>query len=248
MKPKDFNFIVGNNLSRIMKLASKSRSDIARLLSVCEHQVMYYEKGLSGIGAEKLFLLANALRVNINDFLPGGLSSIDYYNFDNAFGYTMQHGDGYYDDPCDAGEEKRFGISKRSYPNIDIKNITIDDAKEILYTDFWCKNKCTEIVQLNDGTIIASKLFDLSISVGISEANKILQRALMSNGFLLKDDGILGPLTMEAIEICLLRGKSSWPLLVAMRSEAASYYRCLNPSLRNKDLDVLLNRAYDNSC
>lgn len=58
-------------------------------------------------------------------------------NFDEAFERTLGHEDGYVDDPRDPGGETKWGISKRSYPHLDIKNLTQDQAKGIYRTDFW---------------------------------------------------------------------------------------------------------------
>lgn len=44
---------------------------------------------------------------------------------------------GYVNDPDDPGGETNFGISKRSFPDVDIKNLTKDEAKEIYREHFW---------------------------------------------------------------------------------------------------------------
>ena len=46
--------------------------------------------------------------------------------FDIAFKLTIGHEGGYVNDPDDPGGETNYGISKRSYPDVDIANITID--------------------------------------------------------------------------------------------------------------------------
>ncbi len=46
---------------------------------------------------------------------------------------------GYVNDPHDAGGETNMGISKRSYPDVDIKHLTREDAEEIYYRDFWMR-------------------------------------------------------------------------------------------------------------
>jgi lysozyme family protein len=135
------------------------------------------------------------------------------------------------------GGETNFGISKRSYPDVDIKNLTLDQAKTIYKRDFWDKQQYNNI----DNIIIAAKIFDLSVNMGASKANILIQRALRSVGRKVNEDGILGIATLNAINVA-----SSTELLVALRSEAAGYYRSIVASKKeqSKYLNGWLNRAY----
>lgn len=45
--------------------------------------------------------------------------------------------DGYTNDPNDPGGETKYGISKKAYPNLDIKNLTLGDALNLYYRDYW---------------------------------------------------------------------------------------------------------------
>lgn len=63
-------------------------------------------------------------------------------NFDSAFGIIVGVEGGYVNDPKDPGGETRFGISKRRYPNEDIKNLTLDRAKFLYKRDYWNSNGC----------------------------------------------------------------------------------------------------------
>jgi len=44
---------------------------------------------------------------------------------------------GYVNDAVDPGGETNFGISKRAYPNVDIKNLTRQAAQDIYKRDYW---------------------------------------------------------------------------------------------------------------
>jgi lysozyme family protein len=57
--------------------------------------------------------------------------------FDDAFALVIGVEGGYVNNPEDPGGETKFGISKRRYPTIDIKNLTIDQAKVIYRRDYW---------------------------------------------------------------------------------------------------------------
>lgn len=46
---------------------------------------------------------------------------------------------GYVNDPADPGGETKYGISKRSYPHLDIRNLTVEQATEIYQRDWVAK-------------------------------------------------------------------------------------------------------------
>lgn len=59
--------------------------------------------------------------------------------FDQCFDRLMGHEGGYVNDPRDPGGETKWGVSKRSYPGLDIANLTKEHAKDIFKRDFWDK-------------------------------------------------------------------------------------------------------------
>jgi lysozyme family protein len=159
--------------------------------------------------------------------------------FLKAFEYLMYHEGGYSNDPKDAGGETKFGISKRSYPHLDIKNLTRDQTCQIYFVDFWMKCKCEQIEDEN----IATKFFDLAVHTGIPQASRLIQRALRAVGTPVTEDGIIGPITLKAINEA-----DSTDLLAALKSESAGYYRLIanaNPS-QQKFIEGWLRRAYNN--
>jgi len=58
-------------------------------------------------------------------------------DFDTAFTRLLGHEGGYTNNPADPGGETNWGICKRSYPLLDIKNLTREQAAGIYYKDFW---------------------------------------------------------------------------------------------------------------
>lgn len=107
--------------------------------------------------------------------------------FDVCFDRLMGHEGGYSNDPRDPGGETRWGISKRAYPNVDIKNLTREAAKQIYYRDFW---KTINADKLHDG--VAFQLFDFAVNSGISTAIRYFQRAIG-----VADDGHWGPVSQQ---------------------------------------------------
>jgi lysozyme family protein len=95
---------------------------------------------------------------------------------------------GYSNDPDDPGGETKFGISKRSYPNLDIARLTRAGAEEIYRRDFWDKCRCDELA-----LPIALALFDSAVNQGPRKAIRLLQQALK-----VSDDGVIGDETIGA--------------------------------------------------
>lgn len=64
-------------------------------------------------------------------------------NFKRCMGFTIPWetgGDkngGYTNDPDDPGGETKWGISKAAHPNVDIKNLTYEQACEIYAEEYW---------------------------------------------------------------------------------------------------------------
>jgi hypothetical protein len=157
--------------------------------------------------------------------------------FERAFEDTIKKEGGYVNDPNDNGGETKYGISRRSYPGIDIKNISLDDARKIYYKDFWLKNKCGSI----NCYALSNKLFDLSVNMGTSQAARLLQRAIIASGLDIVDDGVVGPITINAI-----KNLNPQIILAALKSEAAGFYRLLaiNDKTQYSFLEGWLRRAY----
>ncbi len=56
-------------------------------------------------------------------------------NFEGALKFTLSWKGGLVNDPNDPGGETKYGISKRAYPELDIANLTLEQAKGIyIYT------------------------------------------------------------------------------------------------------------------
>ena len=61
--------------------------------------------------------------------------------FDEIIEQVLEHEGGYVNDPKDLGGETKYGITKRFYPDVDIKNLTIDGAKEIYKKEYLILKK-----------------------------------------------------------------------------------------------------------
>jgi lysozyme family protein len=110
--------------------------------------------------------------------------------FDLCFANTLGHEGGYTNNPSDPGGETNWGISKRAYPNVDIANLTQDQAKAIYKSDYWDK--------ISGDTLhpaLACITFDAAVNNGVGSASRWLQTAVGAT-----PDGSIGPATRAAIQ------------------------------------------------
>jgi lysozyme family protein len=134
-------------------------------------------------------------------------------NFDQAFDRLLGNEGGYINDPNDPGGETNWGISKRSYPNVDIKALTREGAKRIYRTDFWDRANM-------DGydPAIAFQVFDIAVNSGIETAVRMLQRAAN-----VADDGHIGPVTIAAV-----KARSVTDMLMLLVAERLEFWAKLS--------------------
>ena len=95
--------------------------------------------------------------------------------FDEIIEKVLEHEGGYVNDPDDAGGETKYGIAKRWYPDVDIKNLTKEQAKKIYHTDYWRRGKCDELPSQ-----LRHIYFDMCVNFGRGGAVKVLQQAANS--------------------------------------------------------------------
>ena len=114
--------------------------------------------------------------------------------FDDIIEVVLEHEGGYVNDPKDPGGETKYGISKKAYPDVDIKNLIEEEAKEIYKSDYWDKNK---VDNLPDD--LKHIFFDMCVNMGRGTAVRVLQRAINNKGGDLVVDGGFGPGTSFAL-------------------------------------------------
>jgi lysozyme family protein len=121
-------------------------------------------------------------------------------NFDLAFERLIGHEGGYSDDSRDlgnwtggkvgAGELKgtKYGIAAHAYPHLDIKMLTLEQAKSIYRSDYW------EVLGQAHPSI-KFQLFDAAVNHGKGNAIRFLQRAVK-----VADDGAWGKVSQAALD------------------------------------------------
>jgi len=110
-----------------------------------------------------------------------------------AIQYVLQNEGGFSKNPNDPGGATNFGILQREMPDVDIRNITREQAIAFYLPNYWDKAPYVDIASQQTAT----KLFDMHVNLGLVPAVKIAQQAL---GFQGSDvDGDMGPITVKAI-------------------------------------------------
>ena len=143
--------------------------------------------------------------------------------FDRALDLTLRFEGGYANHPDDPGGETKYGISKRAYPHLDIRNLTREQAAEIYRRDYWRAARCDELPEQ-----VAIAHFDCAVNCGVETAARILQRAAN-----VKDDGEIGPVTLAAV-----RAADPARLVERMLLERLAYYSDI--ALRRSQLRTFL--------
>ena len=150
--------------------------------------------------------------------------------FERAMYFVESSEGGVNHDSVDRGGYTKFGISKKQYPNVDFDTLTIEQAREIYYQDYWIKGKCYICTPA-----LAVVMFDSGVNCGIRTATQWLQAAYnKKTREHLIIDGIIGPKTMLAVtsidENVLIQGVLAYRLqhysrLVKRYPEQKKFFR-----------------------
>ncbi len=141
-------------------------------------------------------------------------------SFKQAFGRTMDHEQGFVDDPVDPGGMTYMGISRRWWPSwpgwllVD-KHLRTDKlfsldlslaghVKNFYLINFWNRIQGDLVSKISEE--IACELFDTAVNLDVPDAVEFLQQGLNllnRNQLLFSDmiiDGKLGPVTIKTLE------------------------------------------------
>lgn len=150
---------------------------------------------------------------------------IDDERYVRFFKRLMKYEGGYVNDPDDLGGETKYGISKRAYPNINIRDLTEADAMGIFHRDYYLPLNIPAFVDDE----IAWQVFDFGVNAGVKRSAKMVQRIV--GAF---PDGHIGSKSLDLIN----NYSGEYPLHIEFKSHRLKYYMMLTEK-RKKNLKYL---------
>lgn len=124
-------------------------------------------------------------------------------SFETTFQRTIGHEGKFQANPKDRGnwtsgqvgvgqlKGTKWGLAAMTYPDLDIANITLEQAKEIYHNDWWLKLKMERWPN-----VMKYQMFDAAFNHGTGRANQFIQFSVR-----VKEDGIIGPKTVTAVNM-----------------------------------------------
>jgi lysozyme family protein len=146
-------------------------------------------------------------------------------DFDTAFDRLIGHEGSFSIDPKDHGNwtggrpgagvllGTKYGIAANTYPDLDIRNLTLEQAKEIYKRDWWQKISADQL-----DPALVYQVWDFAVNAGMGTAKRALQRALR-----VAEDGQIGPLTVRAA-----RAMGTADVLLRFNAVRLRYYTSLS--------------------
>ena len=110
-------------------------------------------------------------------------------NFPDCIAHVLAAEGGLVNNPKDPGGVTKFGISQRSYPALDIRALSLDDAKAIYQRDYWAPIQGEALPAGLDLILL-----DHAVNAGPIRAVRMLQGLLG-----VPEDGLMGPITLDAV-------------------------------------------------
>jgi len=120
--------------------------------------------------------------------------------FGRALRLVLAFEGGWSDDPRDPGGATKYGISQRSYPDLDVASLSLEQATAIYRRDYW---DALDLGRLP--CVLALPVFDAAVNAGPRAGVRWLQEALNETladegCAVLATDGLLGPKTLARVE------------------------------------------------
>jgi lysozyme family protein len=165
------------------------------------------------------------------------------FDFNNYFDWLMGwEGTVYENDPDDPGGATKFGVDQRSHPDVNIRTLTRDGAKQIYLAHYWMPVGADKLPPRTAWAVV-----DCAVNCGPVRAVRWLQGCLGVDA-----DGRVGPVTLAAAAKARRRPDGRWrdqldtELACRVLIRRGDYYQLLGRNARRrKFLKGWLNRNED---
>jgi lysozyme family protein len=139
-------------------------------------------------------------------------------------------------DPDDLGKLTKYGISQRQYPSINIESLTAPEALIILERDYWDFYN----LSLISNQKLANKICQMFVNMRPTGAATCVQLAIHACGKEINIDGILGSVTILA-----LNSIDAKLILMSVKLELINFYlgRVMASPTQEKYLKGWIKRA-----
>jgi lysozyme family protein len=144
-------------------------------------------------------------------------------DFQRALAFVLKAEGGYTNHPSDRGGPTNKGILQREYdqyrraeglPPADVRDILNAEVEDIYLHDYWLAGRCDRMPWP-----VSLAHFDACVNVGVAQAAKFLQRSVGT-----RDDGMVGPLTLGALNAALEQESPS-ALSARLARQRIPFYR-----------------------
>jgi len=142
----------------------------------------------------------------------------------------------------DTGGYTKWGISQNANPNIDVKQLSLNQVRQIYRKRYWDRLSLDMLP-----TKIAIAIFDMGVNLGTTRAARFLQRTIneVLHKKILKVDGIIGEKTIEVCRIVHRIGKLDRLLLELFSKRIKFYYKLSGKRKYKKYYKGWINRVSD---
>jgi lysozyme family protein len=124
--------------------------------------------------------------------------------FDRALSVVLSHEGGFANHADDPGGATMYGITAgvlgawrelgRAATPDEVRHMTLEEAGAIYRAKYWRPE-----YDLIDSDLAAIKVFDMAVNMGSHQAHVLAQRAVTACGFKAKEDGVIGPMSLAAL-------------------------------------------------
>ena len=143
------------------------------------------------------------------------------------------------DVPGDTGGCTKYGVDAADHPDLDIPNLTLEQATAIYRDGEWTQCRCDDLPLAIDTAV-----FDCAVNNGVFMAGTLLQRAIAACGFCIDVDGLIGPVTLGLVTTVCQDLKPSLEHLLDLRRQHYSDIVLMHPC-DAQFLQGWLNRVND---